>query len=1131
MHTIAGRLIFSATDLSNFLTCPHLTQLNRRTALGGPKPHVYEDPGLEVMRRLGLEHEQQYLNTRRANEPITVVEIQRDNALPTLDRWKMAARDTMEAMKAGANIIYQGAFFDGRWLGFPDFLEKVSTPSRFGDWSYEIIDTKLAREAKGGALLQVLLYADTLEQIQHAQPAYVHIALGDPARTRRSFRVADYAAYYRSVRQRFLAAMEAEEIIATAVDPVAHCDVCDWYEQCNRERHDVDHLSLVAGISRSQRKTLVAAGVDTMAALAASTSPLDGITKTSFARIQGQARIQVEGRTAQQPKHELLQPIVENQGLAALPAPSAGDIFFDFEGDPYAFTYGIQYLFGYVDRDGNYERLRALYPAAEKAGFEQFIDYVVARREQYPDMHVYHYGHYETTQLKKLMGRYGTREDELDGLLRADVFVDLLRVVKQALRASVESYSIKQMEPFYNYTRAVDLRNARSALAQFEAWLQLGEGVDGEALLGEIEAYNRDDCISTLRLDEWLEKLRSAHEADAGTSIPRPTRVETPPSQESTERQAAIRELVERLTSDVPIDVAERTEEQHARWLTAQLVEFHRREKKSMWWEYFRCRDLSDVEMIEDRATLGGLEYEGVVGTIKKSAVHRYRFPKQEHDLHVGDEPVDPRTEKPAGEIVAIDDVKGTIDLKRGKTSKVPHPAALIPFDDVRDYDLRDSVFGTAAEIADNGFPERGVIADLLLRSPPRAQLAREGESLVDAAVRLTTELDHSVLPIQGPPGAGKTFTGARMIVRALQRGLKVGITATSHKVIGNLLDEVCRAAKEKGVTFRGMQKADEEKRCASADITASDKSQNVRNAVLNGDAQLAAGTAWLWCHPDLIDSVDLLFVDEAGQFALANAVAVARATKSLVLLGDPRQLDQPQQGVHPPGADVSVLDHLLGEHATVPPDRGLFLDRTWRLHPDICAFTSELFYEDRLHARKGLERQAVVGGPLVGSGLRLIEVMHEGNTSESVQEAEAIASLVEEILAAKARWVNSERVEATIRLQDILIVAPYNSQVAEIAERIPGARVGTVDKFQGQEAPIVIYSMTTSSAEEAPRGMEFLYSPNRLNVATSRARCLAVVVASGELFVPDCRTPEQMKLANAFCRFAEMAHTDLFLA
>jgi len=230
-------------------------------------------------------------------------------------------------------------------------------------------------------------------------------------------------------------------------------------------------------------------------------------------------------------------------------------------------------------------------------------------------------------------------------------------------------------------------------------------------------------------------------------------------------------------------------------------------------------------------------------------------------------------------------------------------------------------------------------------------------------------------------------------------------------------------------------------------------------------------------------------------------------------------------QGSHPEGTDVSTLNHILCKHATIPADRGLFLEETWRLHPVICGFTSELFYEGRLHSRPELKLQTIKSNSRVsGSGLRFLPVAHEGNQSSCPEEADEIRKLVTEVLESPATWVNREGIEAPIGLDDILIIAPYNAQVFELQDRISGARIGTVDKFQGQEAPIVIYSMTTSSHADAPRGMEFLYSSNRLNVATSRAKCVCVLVGSPLLFEAECRTPRQMQLANAFCRYLEMA-------
>jgi superfamily I DNA and/or RNA helicase len=363
------------------------------------------------------------------------------------------------------------------------------------------------------------------------------------------------------------------------------------------------------------------------------------------------------------------------------------------------------------------------------------------------------------------------------------------------------------------------------------------------------------------------------------------------------------------------------------------------------------------------------------------------------------------------------------------------------------------------------------------------------------------------------------------MICALVQAGRKVGITANSHKVIRNLLDEVRKTAQQAGDEVRCIQKvAEKEHDLPGLQFTTSN--ETLIEAIA-GSCDVAAGTAWLWARADAAETVDVLFIDEAAQMSLANVLAVSQAARRIVLLGDPRQLEQPMQGSHPEGTDVSALDHILHEHATIPSERGLFLAETWRLHPTICSFTSEMFYEGRLFSRPGLDRQLVKSsGRLTGSGLRYLPVPHEGNQSSSPEEAAAVQGLVDEVLRCHSTWIDRNGNEQPVGLDDILIIAPYNAQVFELEERLRGARIGTVDKFQGQEAPIVIYTMATSSHADAPRGMEFLYSANRLNVATSRAKCLCVLVAAPAIFDAECRTPRQMQLANAFCRYLELATT-----
>jgi uncharacterized protein len=473
----------------------------------------------------------------------------------------------------------------------------------------------------------------------------------------------------------------------------------------------------------------------------------------------------------------------------------------------------------------------------------------------------------------------------------------------------------------------------------------------------------------------------------------------------------------------------------------------------------------------------------------------------------VGVSPIDPRTKKPAGEVHDVDNVAGWIELRRGKGSAVPHPNALIPPTPIEDRVLRDAIQRVAESVVANGIEGDGpyhATRDLLLLAPPRAQ--------------------DSYLAIQGPPGTGKTTLGAEMIVDRLLAGRRVGVTAISHKVIGNLLDAVSREAERRGITLRALQKATAEQRCSAKTIECTDSNQDVDDALAAGEVDLVAGTGWLFAREAIQGKLDDLFIDEAGQMSLANVIAASTCASNLVMLGDPNQLAQPSKGAHPEGADLSALDHVLDGAQTIPDERGRFLATTWRMHPDVCRFISEIAYENRLESAPECSKQALGGtGELSGTGLRYRPVVHVGNRTSSPEEAAAAAGVFNTLI--DRQWTDRSGGQRALAIEDILVVAPYNAHVSLLANHLPpGARVGTVDKFQGQEAPVVIYSMATSSAAEAPRGIDFLYSLHRLNVAISRAQGLAILVCSPALLDVKAHTPEQMRLANALCRLVELA-------
>ena len=675
---------------------------------------------------------------------------------------RAAAEQTIAAMRSGADVVYQATFFDGTWRGHADFLLRRDhvageADSAFGPWHYEVADTKLARHVKASAILQICSYVDQLTAIQGVQPESLHVVLGGRERPTDTLRVEDYMAYYRRVRADFEAAVglrgdaapPAYPPVATYPEPVEHCDVCRWVVMCKAQRRADDDLSLVAGASSRQRRALKARSVATRRGLAVLPLPMDpkleGVGAGALERIQEQARIQVQSEDRHEVLWELL-PLdrdadgkpVPDRGLLGLPEPSPGDLFLDLEGDPFALDDGIDYLFGILEPRTPETDPRWAAPdgqpvpafhafwgidddgqvtwAAEKAAFERTIDLIVERLDRDPALHVYHYAAYERTALGRLAQRHGTREEEVDRLLRGGVLVDLFKAVRQGILAGVESYSIKRIEPLYALQREVALKDAGSSIVAFESWLELGAESpveDGEHILAEIAGYNRDDVVSNWRLRDWLEDRRRDLEAREGVALPRPEINDGSASAELTEREQEVAAVSEVLTAGVPDDPVDRASrpEGAARWLLAQMLTWHRREDKSAWWRYFALMGMTDDELIEEREPLAGLELLRSE-PVKKSIAYTFSFPAQDHRIGEDTTIDDPRTGDGAGTVEAVDDVAQTITIKRGPIlAGVALPRSIVPQGVVPSGELAESLLRTGHLVAEAGLAAGGATA------------------------------------------------------------------------------------------------------------------------------------------------------------------------------------------------------------------------------------------------------------------------------------------------------------------------------------------------------------------------------------------------------------------------------------
>jgi len=1156
MLRIAGEIAYSATDLNNFLACEHLTTLERQVALGELQRPKVDRPQADVLRELGEAHERRHLE-RLIEDGVEIVTIPRPERGSTPDA---AVAATIAAMRAGAPVIYQAAFFHDRWLGYADFLMRVDGPSELGDYHYEVGDTKLARTSEPYFILQLCNYSEHVARVQGVGARRMHVILGD-GRTE-SFEVADFAAHYRAVKARFLASMERGG--ATGPYPISHCDLCSFQARCDAELDAADSLSRVARIMRLHVDRLVAAGIPTLEKLSHA-EPADhpaNIRPSIFETLRRQARLQREHRdqlaagVARPNTVELLEidpELPQPRAFDLLPARDDGDIFFDMEGDPYysegdrwfGGESGLEYLFGVYTVDGAFRPFWGCdregpnaprHRFHEKQAFEKFIDFVMARRAAYPAFHIYHYAPYEVTAMKHLSERHHTREDEVADLLREERFVDLYKVVRQSIAVGQPHYGIKYLENYYEDDRRIGLKKGDDSIVEFERWVaSRAAGTPDRAILDDIEQYNRFDCVSTEHLLTWLWSLR----ADAPNVE---ARAIEPPKPIAPRRQALLDDIAatsERLRALFPADLVVEDltalpERMRAAWLLVELLQYHERDRRPAWWEYFDSIDAYADDpgaAVESATSIGGLTVAGVTseGTVLD-------FPPQNHKIKPGSVK-DLVTGKPAGKVIRIDDERGHLIWKATKGGSPEPPRAILQFTEFNAEVMVRSVLGIAQRLLASGASvPNDASFDLLLARSPRLFGVGRGSTVqphvTDApgVAAVIDALDSTCLPIQGPPGTGKTTKAAAIIAGLIERGMRVGITSPSHAVAHNLLDRIGAHAAEAGKAYS----------VAHNKGSGSDDHLYVPNArAVPGfgsvadevgpadDVQIVSGTTWLFSKPEWVGALDYLFVDEAGQMALANALAIAPAAKNVILIGDPQQLSQVSKASHPGPAGASALAHLLGDDATIPPDRGVFLDTTYRMHGEVCTFVSQVSYGGRLHHHPNCDLQRVDSPGLSGTGLRAIAIEHEGNKSGSHEEAERIADEIDQLL--QGQVVDRKGDRRAMRPSDIIVVTPYNAQQRLVDRTVrtrvgDGIEVGTVNKFQGREAHVVFYTMASSGGEHMPRGTDFLFERNRLNVAVSRAHALAVLVFSPALLEARTTSIDAMRLINGLDLFVEIA-------
>jgi len=1105
MRKIAGEIRLSASDIMRFKVCAHATALDLRHMEVGDLAPADDDDEAELLQRQGDAHELAYLKQLRANGR-TIVEIAKDG-IPLEE----SVRLTRDALSAGADIIFQGAFLSGPWGGYSDFLERVDRPSDLGAHSYEVVDTKLKRSPDPKHVLQLVLYSDLLAEIQGTAPEFAHLELGDG--TRFSIRLADVSAYSRYARARLQGFIVDRP--ETRSEPVSGCGLCRWRNHCHDEWDQADSLALVAGMGRSQRVKIEAAGIATIGALAAFEGRIAHLALPTQQRLQAQARLQNDRRKGGDATFEL-RPREAGRGFALLPRADDGDIFYDIEGDPY-FPGGLEYLHGIWYRQDGAWTFRAFWAHdrnEEGRAVAALLAFFADHMRRHPQAHIYHYAAYEMTALRKLTALHRVGEAAMDQLQRERRFVDLYRVVSGGLIASEPAYSIKNLETFYMEKREGDVATAGASVVFYERWRETAD----ETLLAKIEDYNRTDCVSTQLLRDWL--VADVRPVDQ----PWPILAEVSASTALAEVDAEEAEIATLSARLEPVRARLGAE---AADLLLDLNFFHKREDKPAWWSIFDKLAQESEDLVDDLDCLIGLEAVGPATPVTKQSYQQvFAYPLQETKLRTGKRPCLKPADGPDDiEIIAMDREQRTVTLKRTyKKGDLPDRIDLLPPKPIANKTLRQAI----AAVTEDIITDRGryrAIEHLLCRSLPTFLGGPRPEGIVDPEGDLPAQtsaaiadMDDTTLAIQGPPGTGKTYVSALSIVDLLRAGRRCAISSNSHKAIGNLIAGVAERAAAEGLNCRIVRKAsddEEEDDHPLVTLVTDNDAPEIRAAHVVG------ATAWHFARYNE-PVFDYLFVDEAGQVSMANICAMARAAKNIVLVGDPMQLPQPLQGIHPGRSGESALEYLMDGARVVPPARGIFMPVSRRMHPDVCRFISAAVYDSKLASDAAAGSQTLVmrdGTTLVGAALE--PVVHFGRSQTCPEEIAAIRAHVEAILG--ARYRDRDGVGRELTLRDILVVAPYNAAVNELIAALPaGIRVGTVDRFQGQEAPVCLVSMTTSSAEEMPRDIDFLFSLNRINVAISRAQVASIVLASPLLLEVPCGTVRDMTLVNTLCLLRE---------
>lgn len=1177
--TLPPQYGYSPNDLISFYKSEIVSWLERlrmeQRAYGQPsfnKPKMDESFKLFVDK--GLEHEEDYLQ-QLIDEGRSVYQVPTFQERPGMD-FSESHQLTLEAMAAGYDVVFQAALKRGRFSGYADFLIKVDNPidpqtgkpglteinGQEVPFHYEVWDTKLSKSAKPHHILQLMAYAEMLEDLQGIRPQEVAVVVGTGKIER--FETDEFFYYYRQIKDMFLE-------FQTDFDPenmpsFGKGDYGQWDAHIKKLLVERDDLAMVARISKTQIVKLLDAGIKTLTELAQTElDSISGISDSVFQRLKKQAYYQWRSKDQDIPEFEVLTEFQEPRtGLATLPPPDSADVFFDIEGYP-LHDNGLEYLLGVQVQKENGGRDFKIWwsdnPEEEKENFKKFVQWAYDRWQANPNMHIYHYAFYEVAVMRRLSKRYGVLEKEVKELLDHNVFVDLYKIVRNGMVVGSHSYSIKYIEHLYRGKREGAVTNAVGSIVDFHHYLNASDPQEKQKRKQGIIDYNEDDCDSTWDLYDFLLDLQQKNNIEF--IPPEPPQDAKPDVDSRYDKSKSIPDkdtprLVERLKEKLANEIKKRSEEGKIGALFGELLKFHAKEDQVRLADQARQFNASTDRLIEDSDALADLTLLNDEPEIeKRSFVFEFSYnPDQETSFKKGDRFLLAGQPDWEGGIHDIDYVEGRVQIKFGQATfkkrggKLPERIDLIPNSFIPPRQIHDSLYRLAQTYLENPEALPPALFDLLRKNSPRlfntahilnpalpvyqtGPIVRDNiydyrEKGSESEISdIVDRMDETTLFIQGPPGSGKSTLSAQVILDLIAKGERVGISGPSHKAINNLLKKVATQAQEQGMPLKATKVGGADSELDDLGVTQLRSSRDLFPHVLE-NSQLVAGTPWVFASDDAQDQFHTLVVDEAGQVPLAHGVAIYPATQNMIFVGDPKQLAQPTRARHSRQSGDSVFDYYLSKtpgRLTLPAEDGIFLPQSFRMPPRLTEFISQNFYEGRLTAGANtaghqLHRKSATE-TLLHSGIYFFGVGHQNNRRTSEEEIDAMLTFIESLKEYQLQD-GEGKAPRSIELADIKVVSPYNAQVQLARRFLPeDVAIGTVDKFQGQEAPITLLTLAASEVSNA-KSLEFLLNPNRLNVGLSRAQTLVAVFAHPQLTRYRARSLDDWRRLNLLCQLQQ---------